>query len=192
MKGAYWHEWRRSGRLDAITRVFAVGVLVSTTYNNLTAAIRSQLANKFLTTSQALGLLGDGWAKNPGAGSPVAAAGAGARGEGRGAPGPRPRAPGAGAGGGGCFFVVAGRWPRAQCAVRSAQCCAAAPHPSHLPTPKTQNPKPGPTGRCGGGMFQFFNCLTLLGVCGPPNQGEHNRGSVAPWSASFGPHQHRV
>jgi hypothetical protein len=46
--------------------------------------------------------------------------------------------------------------------------------------------------RCGGDLFQFLNCLTLLGVCGPPNQGEHNRGSVAPWSASFGPRQHRV
>jgi hypothetical protein len=31
------------------------------------------------------------------------------------------------------------------------------------------------------GLFQFLNCLTLLGVCGPPNpnQEEHNRGSVA-------------
>ena len=34
-----------------------------------------------------------------------------------------------------------------------------------------------PTGAAGV-CFSFLNCLTLLGVCGPPNQGEHNRGSV--------------
>jgi hypothetical protein len=50
--------------------------------------------------------------------------------------------------------------------------------------------------RCGGALpppslFYFFY-LALLGVCGPSsgphNQGEHNCSSVAPWSASFGPH----
>jgi hypothetical protein len=37
MQGAYWHGWRRSGCLDAKTRVLAVGVLASTTCNNFIA-----------------------------------------------------------------------------------------------------------------------------------------------------------
>jgi hypothetical protein len=39
-------------------------------------------------------------------------------------------------------------------------------------------------------IFVLFNAAWC--VWGPYNQGEHNRGSVAPWSASFGPRQHRV
>jgi hypothetical protein len=37
VQGTYCGGWRRCACLDAKTRVLAVGVLVSTTYNNLTA-----------------------------------------------------------------------------------------------------------------------------------------------------------
>jgi hypothetical protein len=64
MQGAYWHGWRRSGCLDAETRVLAVGVLVSTTYNNLTADLLPLPTRRVPCHQPGAGLAG--WAKNLG------------------------------------------------------------------------------------------------------------------------------
>jgi hypothetical protein len=66
--------------------------------------------------------------------------------------------------------------------------CSCRRNGEHINRPAAHRAPPRTTGvRCGGALFVCVICLTLLGVCGPHNQGEHNCGSVAPWLASFGP-----
>jgi hypothetical protein len=62
VQGTYCGGWRRCACLDAKTRVLAVGVLVSTTYNNLTADLL--LTCRVPCHQPGAGLAG--WAKNLG------------------------------------------------------------------------------------------------------------------------------
>ena len=62
VQGTYCGGWRRCACLDAKTRVLAVGALVSTTYNNLTADLL--LTRRVPCHQPGAGLAG--WAKNLG------------------------------------------------------------------------------------------------------------------------------